>query len=118
MSSDAHHIDITLLGKEYRVACPEGEEDTLRRVAAVVDGRMREIATKKTRNSGERIAVMVALNVTHELLALQDQFSGKHRASSARDDEGAGVDFDAIKRRITLMEARLDAVFEPQDTLI
>jgi cell division protein ZapA len=118
MSSNPNHLDIVLLGKEYRVACPAGEEDMLRRVVATVEEKMREITAKKTRNnSNERVAVMVALNTTHEFLLLQDQCAEARQTSPARNDE-AGVDFDAIKRKITLMEARLDAVLEPQEMLI
>jgi cell division protein ZapA len=109
MSSNAtNYLDITLLGKEYRVAYQKEEKDALLRTVAYIDGKMREISGK-ARGNNERIAVMVALNVTHEFLCLKNQ---------PAQGEGTGLDFDDIKRKITLMEARLDAVLEPQDKLI
>ncbi|MDR2788313.1 MAG: cell division protein ZapA [Candidatus Accumulibacter sp.] len=115
MSSNSNYLDITLLGKEYRVACPAEEKDALRRAAAYVDEKIRGIAEKKRAN-GERVAVMVALNVAHEFLCLQDQRSEENQTPAPHD--ATGVDFDDTKRRIASMEAQLDAVLELQDKLI
>jgi cell division protein ZapA len=115
MSSNFNYLDITLLGKEYRVACPKEEKEALLRAVAYIDREMREIA-EKTRANNERIAVMMALNVTHEFLSLQDQLAEARQAPAPGDE--TGLDFDGVKRRIALMEARLDAALEPQDKLI
>jgi cell division protein ZapA len=61
-------VVVSILGKEYRIACEPGEEDELISASRLLDSRMREV-----RNSGkvigtDRIAVMVALNLAHELL--------------------------------------------------
>lgn len=61
-------VTVQILGKDYQVACPEGQEVALRKSAAYLNGKMSEI-----RNTGkvlgiERIAVMAALNISHELL--------------------------------------------------
>ena len=61
-------LDIKLQGREFRVACPPEERESLLAAVAYVDGRMGEIA-EKTRSTGERLAVMTALNLAHELLA-------------------------------------------------
>ena len=44
MPNEASFLDITLLGKEYRVACPPEERAALLNAAAYVDGKMRDIA--------------------------------------------------------------------------
>ncbi|MDR0440865.1 MAG: cell division protein ZapA [Candidatus Accumulibacter sp.] len=116
MSSDASFLDIVLLGKEYRVACPPGEEDALRQAVDHVDGKMREIAGKTHNNAAERIAVVAALNIAHEFLLLQSRPPEADAAPDHRRDEG--LDIDAAKRRIEHMEAELDAVLTPQDKLI
>ena len=116
MPSDANFLDITLLGKEYRVACPPEDREALQKAVAYVDGKMHEIAEKTRSNIAERIAVMVALNIAHEFLSQQNRLSEGNSAPSHRPD--AGLDFGAVKRRITLMEAQLDSVLEPQDKLI
>ena len=108
MPSHANSIDISLLGKEYRVACPPENKDALLRAVAYADGKMREIA-EKTRGSAERVAVMAALNIAHEFLLTQNRLAENSR------NTGAEVDIAAVKRRITLMEAQLDAVLAPAD---
>jgi cell division protein ZapA len=116
MSSDTNFLDITLLGKEYRVACLSEEENALRQAVDHVEGKMREIAEKNHSNAAERITVMAALNIAHEFLSLQSRFPEEDPAPNHRHDEG--LDIDAIKRRIEHMETELDAVLAPQDKLI
>lgn len=98
----ANTVDIRIHGKEFRVACAPEEKDDLMAVVAFLDWKMGEIA-KQTKSTGERLAVMTALNLAHELINL------KEPASS----------FDAkdAKRRIAAMEARLDAALAPQESL-
>lgn len=98
----ANTLDIRLHGKEYRVACTPEEKDDLLAVAAFLDWKMGEIA-KQTKSTGERLAVMTALNLAHELINLKEP-AGSFDAKDA-------------KRRITAMEARLDAVLAPQESL-
>lgn len=94
-------LDIMLLGKEYRVSCtPENKADLLEAVA-FVDGKLRELADK-TNSSGEKLAVMTALNIAHEFLQHQ---------------RGNGFDMPSAKRRIGLMQARLDGVLAQQEKL-
>jgi cell division protein ZapA len=114
MPSDANFLDITLFGKEHRVACPPGEQDALLQAAAYVDGKMHDIAEKTHSKVAERIAVMTALNIAHEFLSLQNQ----PPKESPEQNPETGLDTDAVKRRIAVMEAQLDAVLEPQDKLI
>ena len=72
MPNEAYYLDITLLGKEYRVACPPEEQPALLAAVAYVDEKMHDIAEKTKSNISERIAVMAALNIAHELLAEVD----------------------------------------------
>ena len=37
MSGEAHYLDIVLLGKEYRVACPPEEREALQAAVDFVD---------------------------------------------------------------------------------
>jgi cell division protein ZapA len=116
MPSEANFLDITLLGKEYRVACPPEEEKALRQAVDYVDGKMREIAEKTHSTAAERIAVMAALNIAHEFLSLQNR--PPEEASAPEQNHVEGLDIGAVKRRIEHMEAELDAVLAPQDKLI
>lgn len=114
MPNNPSHIDIALLGKEYRVACPPEERDALLAAVAFVDEKMHDIAEKTGSTISERIAVMAALNIAHEYLS-QSPPSGEAGQYPALE---TGVDIGDVKRRISGMEARLDAVLAPQDSLI
>jgi len=61
-------ISVTILGKEYRVGCDAETEDQLINAARFLDGRMREVRGSGKVIGTDRIAVMVALNLAHELL--------------------------------------------------
>jgi len=66
--SDA--IKITILDKEYIVACPEGEEEALRASARHLSDRMKQIRTGGKVVGMDRIAVMAGLNLAHEAIEL------------------------------------------------
>lgn len=68
MNKSAKTVTVSILDKEYRVACEPGEEDALLASALNLDERMRTIRQTGKIIGTERIAVMVALNMAHELL--------------------------------------------------
>ncbi|CAG4884068.1 Cell division protein ZapA [Georgfuchsia toluolica] len=100
--SATNTLDIKLQGKDYRVACAPEEREALLAAASFLDAKMNEIA-EITRSSGERLAVMAALNISHELLALRQS-----------PDKAAAVDAEVARRRIKAIEARLDTVLAEQ----
>ena len=61
-------IDVHILDKEYRIMHPPAEREALISSARYLDERMREIRDHGRIIGTERIAVMAALNITHELL--------------------------------------------------
>lgn len=62
-------VRVQILGREFPVACPAGQEHELEAAAAFVDDKMREIQTKTGTNALERLAVMAALNIAHTHLS-------------------------------------------------
>ena len=95
---DKGALTISLMGREFRVACPEGEE---RQLLASVDYLNRKL--KEVRDTGkvvgnERIAIMAALNIAHEFM------SNPGKAAKAEN-----VDAAAMKRRIIVMQEALEA---------
>jgi cell division protein ZapA len=93
-------VDIKLNGREFRVACSPEEMDSLQAAASLLDAKMGELA-KQTRSTGERLAVMAALNLAHELISLKNP--------------PAPIDEQEARRRIQAMEASLDAVLIAQE---
>lgn len=99
-------LDITILGREYRVACKEAEREELLRAVQFLDGRMREVRDSGKIAGAERIAVMVALNIAHELL--------RARAGAPATD---GFDSASLQRRISAMQTAIDRAMAEQDKL-
>ena len=102
MSDTAKTIEVTLLGRTYRVACADGEREALLQAVAYLDGTMNEIRKSGKVMGAERIAVMAALNVAHELLSVK---------------LGAGFDVGQAKRRLSAIESRLDEAIAKQEKL-
>lgn len=65
-------VTVRIFGKEYPVACPEGEETGLLASAKRVDEEMRRIRDIGKVVGTDRVAIMVSLNLAHELLQLQE----------------------------------------------
>ncbi|MDP2170604.1 MAG: cell division protein ZapA [Rhodocyclaceae bacterium] len=107
-------LDIKLQGREYRVACAPEEFDTLSAAAALLDARMGE-AARTTRSTGERLAVMAALNLAYELNAMRKSGVTPVVHDSAPVEKA--VDADDLQRRIKIVEARLDEALARQDEL-
>jgi len=66
--SDAQPINISILDKDYKVACPPGEQSALLESARFLDSKMREVRDSGNIMGSERIAVITALNIAAELL--------------------------------------------------
>lgn len=63
-----HTLTVSILDKDYQISCPEDEESLLLSSARFLDEKMREAKESGATIGLERIAVMAALNITHELL--------------------------------------------------
>lgn len=102
MAESAKTIEISILGRNYKIACEEGEREALLEAVSYLDGKMGEIKNAGKVNGTDRIAVMAALNIAHEFLSTK---------------LGNGFDIGQAKRRISLIEAKLDEVLAQQDKL-
>ena len=68
MTDDAQPINISILDKDYKVACPVGEQSALLEPARFLDHKMREVRDSGNIMGSERIAVITALNMANDLL--------------------------------------------------
>jgi cell division protein ZapA len=98
----AKTLDVTILEREFRVVCSEEERPELLDAVAYLDKKMHEIRDIGKVVTIERIAIMSALNIAHELLTTR---------------LGTGFDMSQFKRRMSNMEATIDAVLVEQDEL-
>ena len=102
MADSAKTIEISILGRNYKIACEEGERAALLEAVAYLDGKMGDIKNAGKVSGTDRIAVMAALNIAHEFLSTK---------------LGSGFDIGQAKRRILLIEAKLDEALAKQDKL-
>jgi cell division protein ZapA len=102
MAEGPKTVEVSLLGRTYRVACTDAERDSLMQAVAYLDAKMNEIRKAGKVMGAERIAVMAALNVAHELLTVK---------------LGTGFDMGQAKRRISALESQIDAAIAKQEKL-
>lgn len=88
-------VKIYILDREFMIACPTEERESLLQSAAMLNQKMQEIRDKGKVVGMDRIAVLAALNLAHELLRLQQDAGG----------------LDAIRDRLAALNERL-AKFE------
>ena len=102
MNTDSKGLQINIMGREFRVACPEEEQKGLLEAVDYLNQKMHEIRDNGKVIGLERIAIMAALNITHEFLATK---------------VGGGFDIAEIKRRMASMETVLDQAISDQSEL-
>ena len=108
MSAEVRGVTIMIAGREFRVACPEGEEKQLQASVELLNRKMKEVRDTGKVVGNDRIAVMAALNIAHEFLA---QKPGGAKVA-------APVDGAEFRRRIISMQETLDtAISADQDKL-
>ena len=100
--SESKSLQITIMGREFRVACPEEEQAGLLEAVDYLNRKMLEIRDAGKVIGLERIAIMAALNIAHELLTTK---------------VGGGFDMGEIKRRMNRMEAVIDQAMSDQSKL-
>ena len=102
MSADPKGLQISIMGREFRVACPEDEQEGLLEAVEYLNKKMHEIRDNGKVVGLERIAIMAALNIAHELLSIK---------------VGGGFDLAEVKRRMNHMETILDQALFDQSKL-
>ncbi|RKZ89543.1 MAG: cell division protein ZapA [Gammaproteobacteria bacterium] len=95
-------VSVSILGKEYQIACPEEEKPALISSAQLLHSNMEQIQSSGKIIGLDRIAVMAALNLAHELINL-------------RDHEGNGL--DDVNKSILLMKEKVSAFLEEERQL-
>jgi len=102
MSADPKGLQINVMGREFRIACPDNEQKGLLEAVEYLNRKMNEIRDNGKVIGLERIAIMAALNIAHELLSTK---------------VGSGFDIAELKRRMNHMETVLDQAMRDQSKL-
>ena len=99
--NEGRSLQITVMGRDFRVACPEQEQAGLLQAVDYLNKKMLEIRDAGKVIGLERIAIMAALNIAHEYLSTKV----------------GGFDMGEIKRRMTRMETVIDQAMSEQAKL-
>jgi cell division protein ZapA len=102
-------LDASILGRDYKIACKEHERAELAEAIAYLDRRMREIRDQGKVTGADRIAVMAALNITHDLL--------RARGDNAGAAPAIAVDGASAQRKIREMGTAIDQLLAGQEKL-
>jgi cell division protein ZapA len=90
-------VSVTILDKEYQVACPQDQAADLVASANYLDQQMRAIRDTGKVIGLERIAVMAALNISYELLRAN---RGEESVGSLPDEASADGAFRSLNRKL------------------
>lgn len=94
--SEIKVVDVNIMGREFTVSCTDEERPGLINAVNYLDKKMRDIRDSGKIIGVERIAIMTALNLSHELL----------------NSKSGNVDIGDFKRRITQMQDDIDKACE------
>jgi len=100
--SEAKSLQIAIMGREFRVACAEQEQAGLLEAVDYLNKKMLEIRDSGKIIGLERIAIMAALNIAHEMLSSRGS---------------GGFDMGDVKRRMARMETVIDQAMSEQADL-
>jgi cell division protein ZapA len=85
--SASEPVNVRLLDREYTVGVEPSERDSLMAAAKLLDGKMREVRGANRMAAVDRVAVLAALNLAHELQQLRDEANGQQRDVARTLDE-------------------------------
>ncbi|WP_293763500.1 cell division protein ZapA [uncultured Aquitalea sp.] len=101
--SEPVQVDIELLGRHFTIATPPDERETLQEAVRLLEGKIEMIQQHAKVMDADKIAIMAALNIAHDLL---------------RTKVGEGLEMAAFQRKIRNMSEAADtALRESQQAL-
>src|SRR6185312_15616084 len=87
------HINVTINGRQYRMACEEGQENRLLKLAEGMEARVEQLRGKFGEIGDQRLTVMAALTACDELLDANARIRNlKQELNGLRDVGVAAVD--------------------------
>jgi len=105
--SETRALDVNIMGREYRIACPVGQEEALRQAVALVEKKMKDTASRSRNNMPERVAVLASVNLASDYLEVINA-KGEIPVLDTKKSVSP-CDCEAFRRRIEAMDTRLAA---------
>jgi cell division protein ZapA len=101
MSADPKSLQVSIMGRDFRVACAPDEQKGLLEAVDYLNRKMQEIKDQGKVTGVDRVAIMAALNISHEFLSTKL----------------GNFDVSEIKRRMANIETTLDQAMADQEKL-
>ena len=79
---DPKGIVVEILGQQHQFACPQGQEDALRQAAQLLNNKLEDIRQRSGIRNNERLLLMVALNLSHEMMVADEKLQLQHKSLS------------------------------------
>jgi len=93
------NVEISILGQQYKIACPSGEEQALHNTVEQFNDKLQNIKNNSRALRNEQVVVMAALNICHEL-----------NTEKAKNQKNA----DQLNERIQKLQQSIEAVLQPE----
>lgn len=110
------HVSVTINGRQYRMACDEGQEHHLARLAHELDQRIARLRTSFGEIGDMRLTVMAALLISDELAEMsqrmrrfEEQLASLHEARQVATDHSRQTN-DAIVAALNAAAERIERV--------
>jgi cell division protein ZapA len=97
MSVETIPVTVKIMEKEFQIACPPEEREALEASAELLNSHMRNVKESGKVFGSDRIAIMAALNLTHELL--QHKTESRHFGKT-------------FSERISAMQSKVEAALQ------
>lgn len=111
-------VDVTINDQNYRIACEDGQQDHLRRLAGGVDKRIAELVSVMGQIGELRLLVMVSMLMEDEISDLRDNEAAESSAAESSAADQAGIDaaqeaalvdsIESLAQRIESVAARIE----------
>ena len=101
MSADPKGMQVNIMGRDFRIACTPDEQKPLLEAVEYLNRKMQEIKDQGKITGLDRVAIMAALNISHEFLTTKL----------------GSFDVSEIKRRMANIETTLDQALADQEKL-
>ena len=79
MSTELATLNVSILDRDYGVSCQAEEVEDLKDSARLLDERMRDIRRSGKIVGVDRISVMAALNIAHDLIKTRAELANQDR---------------------------------------
>ncbi|MDF1655528.1 MAG: cell division protein ZapA [Coxiellaceae bacterium] len=102
MSGQENMVSITVMDRSYSIKCPPEQAQALYKAANYLDAQMRKLRQSASNSTSDSLAVVAALNISHELMSYKKQL-----------DNGA----DTLNQRVKSLEKKIEQALDIEETV-